>query len=445
MILFCLSLWVQDDPQMDLVESMSVEYVMLDVFAHNPDGSPVVDLQASDFRLKEDKKDIKFEIFQVVDYRFAPPQQEFAKMQEEADPDNPVQVFPQTFILVLEFSMADTNQVRSTVEELKQYFQTAQVRPNVNFFVVSLEHGRITSDFTNQPSVVYQQLLEYEKKLIMNPGGNLMVNRETKLSFLESELNDCTRFITGFNSGGGDVFGAENDASKTREYNDCITLAHDRFLNMHAAHTKGILAALESLTMAFARVPGMKSIYFVSPGFSLRPGSEAASLTRSYADRMKAGSYVSSNQSQGAAPTPAHIATSNLTREFMRIAHAATANRMVFHTFRSGGQTSLHRMGADGGVAGLNEDTSLHFDAFSEEMNKGLSYLAETTGGEFVPESPLGPSLQRVLDNHSLHYVLGYPKPSGRKKFRSIKVTCNREDVKLSYRSGYYPDPKKAK
>ena len=96
-------------------------------------------------------------------------------------------------------------------------------------------------------------------------------------------------------------------------------------------------------------------------------------------------------------------------------------------------------------MAGLNEDTSLHFDAFSEEMNKGLSYLAETTGGEFVPESPLGPSLQRVLDNHSLHYVLGYPKPSGRKKFRSIKVTCNREDVKLSYRSGYYPDPKKAK
>lgn len=433
-----------DEPQVDVLDSMKVEYVLLDVFAHDADGHLIDDLTRDDFEIREGRKSVQIDLFDTVDYRFAPPPIELEKIKEEAGPDAQIQVHPQTFILVLEFSTAQVNQIRETMAELKAFFGELQVRPNVNFFLLSLDHGKISQNFTNQPAIVLQDLVAYEQRVMKDPGGNLIFTNQTKLSYLESELNDCLRYITGY-SDSGNVFEPQNSGSKVREYNNCITAAHDRFMNLHASHTDGILKSLEQLIAVIAGLPGMKSMYLVSPGFSLRPGNEGSALTRSYADRIKSGTYTPSNQGQSEAATPANISTVNFTNQFNRVAHAAMANRIIFHSFRFGGQNQFDRMGADHGDGGLSEDSSMFFGLFSEEMNRGLRQLSETTGGRFVPESALGPSLDRVLNDHSFHYVIGYPKPSGRKRFRKITVDCKREGVVLSYRSGYFDDPKKAK
>ncbi len=439
-----LLLWsnfIDDVP--DVIDSMKVEYVLIDVFAHDREGTPVFDLTKEDFEVKEGRKNVDIELFDTVDYRFAPSPQEFQALRQEAESPDEVQVHPQTVILVLEFGTAEINQIRSTMDQLTSYFKDLKVRPNVNFYAISLDHGQITLDFTNQPQSVYQSLVSYEEKVMKDPGGNLMMTRETKLGYLETQLNDCLRHITGAQDA-DNVF-LEVGGSKVREYNDCITAAHDQFMNLQAHQSKNVLKALERLSAAFVRVPGMKSMYFISPGFTLKPGREAASLSQSYADRFKSGTFTSSNQSQDTPPSPARISSSNLTNEFRRIIHAATANRLVFHTFRFGGQNSFDRLGADQGVAGLNEDTAFHFDIFSEEMNQGLSHLSSTTGGSFMPEGSLAVQIQKVIDGHSFHYVVGYNKPKGSKRFRNVTIKCKRDGVNLSHRSGYFPDPKKAK
>ncbi len=439
-------LW-DGDKEADVLEAMTVEYVMLDVFAHDKDGHPITDLSKDDFVVKEGRKEVKIGLFDTVDYRFAPSPAEFEKMKEEAKDkpeDEQPMVYPQTFIIVLAFATAEVNQIRLAMTELKDFFRDLEVRPNVNFLVISLDHGQVTPSFMNNPKDVLAYVEAYEEQVMKSPGGNLMFTRQTKLSYLEAELNDCLKFITGdFDNSGG--FQAANDNSKVAEYYTCITSAHDQFINIQTANTDGVLKSLEGLIAGFAKVPGLKSMYFVSPGFSMRPGEEAAALSRSYADRFKSGSYQSSNNDGGAPPSPPSIGRNNMTNEFRRVVHAATSNRIVFHTFRFGGQSSFDRMGADGGVGGLNEDTSIHFDTFSEGMNQGLGHLSDTTGGRFTPATTLGPAFQRVFDDHSFHYILGYDKPSGSKRYRTIKVECIRDGVRLSHRGGYYPDPKKAK
>ena len=71
-----------------------------------------------------------------------------------------------------------------------------------------------------------------------------------------------------------------------------------------------------------------------------------------------------------------------------------------------------------------------------------LTTMAEDTGGRaFFDSNSFGDVFQRVVDDTSAYYVLGYSSsnPARDGRFRRIKVRlAKRSDLKLEYRSGYY-------
>jgi len=83
---------------------------------------------------------------------------------------------------------------------------------------------------------------------------------------------------------------------------------------------------------------------------------------------------------------------------------------------------------------------SSRFDQMAASQD-ALASLAEDTGGRaFFDQNDFDSVFDRVVADTSAYYVLGYTSTSpGRDgRFRRIRVTCRRPDVKLEYRAGYY-------
>jgi VWFA-related protein len=70
-----------------------------------------------------------------------------------------------------------------------------------------------------------------------------------------------------------------------------------------------------------------------------------------------------------------------------------------------------------------------------------LATMAEDTGGRaFFDANSFGQVFDRVVNDTSVYYVLGYTSTNANRdgRFRRIKVKVRRSDVKVEYRSGYY-------
>jgi VWFA-related protein len=96
---------------------------------------------------------------------------------------------------------------------------------------------------------------------------------------------------------------------------------------------------------------------------------------------------------------------------------------------------SLRGTGAFNG-AGLQNNFDANFN--SQEV---MSTLSTDTGGKaFFDSNDFSPAFQRVQNDTSAYYVLGFrsldPRRDGR--YRKLQVKLNRNDIKLEYRQGYY-------
>ena len=70
-----------------------------------------------------------------------------------------------------------------------------------------------------------------------------------------------------------------------------------------------------------------------------------------------------------------------------------------------------------------------------------LTTMAEDTGGRaFFDSNTFGQVFDKVVNDTSAYYVLGYSSSNAARdgRFRRIKVRMKRSDLKLEYRSGYY-------
>jgi len=72
-----------------------------------------------------------------------------------------------------------------------------------------------------------------------------------------------------------------------------------------------------------------------------------------------------------------------------------------------------------------------------------LASLAKDTGGKaFLDTNDFAPVFERVVQDSSAYYVLGYTStnPAQDGRFRRVRVKLTRPDLKVEHRSGYYSD-----
>jgi VWFA-related protein len=96
---------------------------------------------------------------------------------------------------------------------------------------------------------------------------------------------------------------------------------------------------------------------------------------------------------------------------------------------------SIRGQSAFSGQSTLNQYTSL------STTQETLTSMAEDTGGRaFFDSNSFGQVFDKVVNDTSAYYVLGYSSTNAARdgRFRRIKVRLKHGDYKLEYRSGYY-------
>ncbi len=437
--LLLLALTCFQEAKIKVDESLQVGYIMLDVTVGDSHGRPVTDLVADDFVVRENKKKIKVEVFQTLDFR--PPGEGGPLVDPNEDP------IQQTLILLLDLAATNPETALKTFSQLEAFLE-ARHPSSLQIFIFSLDMGAITPSFTTDPSQALDDLILFQDKFFKNP-RNLVRKKAFNLATLETELASCLS-RTRSAPGSEHVQGAGMIGT-------CLENAHDVFTTHQAIRTRKVLKVIGRLMSFLSRVDGLKSMYLVSPGFSLNAGESSARLVQAYRsqDGSVSGKSPFSNRGLNAnlgnnpeedsdfsnlfarIPSQLTLSTQSLVKEYQRITQLALASRVVFHTF---GLSRQYRADRKASSVARAINVAHVYVTFSEEMGGGLSHLAHHTGGAFVMTNNPFTEIEKTLDKFRFYYVLGYVVPKGKKKkYRRIRVECKRPGVTLIHRTGYTP------
>jgi len=235
---------------------------------------------------------------------------------------------------------------------------------------------------------------------------SLATNMHVDLDFTDDKAK-LVAALSGYRSGQGQGFenGATGSAEGAAETSGAFSV-DDTDFNTFSADRK--LLALQSLMQALGKLPQKKSLIYFSNGINQSGVDNQSALRATTAAAVKANVSIYSLDIRG------------------------------LEAFPPGGEAqaaSLHGQSAYSGQSILSD---LSGNAASQDT---LATLSTDTGGKaFFDSNDFGAVFAQVQKDSSVYYVLGFtsnnPLKDGR--FRRLKVTANRPDVKLDFRSGYY-------
>lgn len=213
--------------------------------------------------------------------------------------------------------------------------------------------------------------------------------------------------LTSYNSGEGQGFdnGATGSAEGAAETSGSFT-EDDTDLNTFTADRK--LLAIQSLMQALGKLPQKKSVIYFSNGITQSGVDNQSALRAATAATVKSNASIYSLDVRG------------------------------LQAFPPGGEAqnaSLHGQSAYTGASTLND---LNGNAASQDTLATLS--ADTGGKAFFDSNDFSGIFSQVQKDSSVYYVLGFTSnnPAKDGRFRHLKVTVNRPDLRLDFRSGYY-------
>jgi len=384
-------------------ERVRVDYVLVEVVARDGRDRLVTDLTLDDFILRDAGKKIALESLDILDLRGgdAPPTAAAA-----LDPDLP-RLRGSRVLLAVDFQFADHRGVNETFRQLKEYLEATAEHPDLSYFLYSLEGGALMENFATDPAVAVEALSAYRNRYNERRQGLRRDDQIGDIHELETRFDMCR--------GPGAAV--------------CIRSALRSFLDYQTARTETVMRELEALIARFPDNESFHSIVFISPGFSLHPGSAGVQLAAHFLGQGD-GTSLASRISGG---LPSTLSFENRMDE---VVQACARNRVVFHGFDIfNADTALNRR-VDVSRSGAPSGAILSsYDSYQRELQRGMQDLARDTGGVFQVYLD---KMRPVLEGDRFVYVLGYTRPPGADgEFRKIKVKCKRSGVRLRHRRGY--------
>jgi VWFA-related protein len=209
----------------------------------------------------------------------------------------------------------------------------------------------------------------------------------------------------GANNAAGFADGTTGDAEDTPDNGNAFT-ADDTEFNIF--NTDRRLDALQTLADQLGGIEQKKSVIYFSSGMSQQGQDNQVQLRRTVDRANRANVSIYAADMRGLqALVPGGDATQGSRRGTSPFSGASTRNQ---------------------------------FDSQAATQDT-LTTMAEDTGGRaFFDSNTFGQVFDRVVNDTSAYYVLGYSStnPARDGRFRRIKVRLKRADLKLEYRSGYY-------
>ncbi|MFI5091836.1 MAG: VWA domain-containing protein [Candidatus Acidiferrales bacterium] len=235
---------------------------------------------------------------------------------------------------------------------------------------------------------------------------SLGTSMHVDLDFTEDKAKILS-VLSSYSSGSGEGFapGDTGSAEGTAETGGSFT-PDDTDYNTFSADWK--LLALQSTMDALGKIQQKKSLIYFSNGIS-QTGTDNQSALRS--------------------------TTASAVKNNVSIYPADVRGLQAFPPGGEAQSASLHGQSAYNGAAVLNDISG---NAASQET---LSTLAADTGGKaFFDTNDFSGVFSQVQKDTSAYYVLGFTSTNRLKdgRYRRLRVTLNRPDVKLEFRPGYY-------
>ena len=217
-------------------------------------------------------------------------------------------------------------------------------------------------------------------------------------------LGDAIDAYGGAN-GAGFENGTTGDPEDTSDNGNAFT-ADDTEFNIF--NTDRRLDALQTLSDELSGIEQKKSVIYFSSGMSQQGTDNQVELRRTVDRANRANVSIYAADMRGLqAQVPGGDATQGSRRGTSAFSGATVTNQFS--------------------QAAATQDT--------------LTTMAEDTGGRaFFDSNSFGAVFDKVVNDTSAYYVLGYSStnPARDGRFRRIRVRLKRQDLKLEYRSGYY-------
>ena len=427
---FLLWLWgTNQDIEFTVDESLRVEYIMLDIVARTKKGELVTDLKPSDFVVKDNRKKMQPDVFQILDYR---------QGQAVDDDGDAIPLPTRQFILALDTESAQYQEGLEAFAQLREFIKGLGEDYPYTIKIISLERDSLKPEFVDNSAAALAEIdalearfkrfnkpytppdYEQHSDMILFGGGDRRVDLNKRghanFSQIEEAVNHLAQLEKAF---------IECERRFGRGAANCIRDTLQEFMFQQENRSNRVFSELERLAYKFEDVEGLKTLLFVSAGFAFNVNATPYEL---------AAIYMGQPDRRGSLDQPGMLF---MTKPFQRVAHACTKNRVIFHTFNifdddAGLHHSISRGARDNRVFRV-------YKGYGYEMSEGLRGLAKESGGQYFDRKDLGPALKQALEQDQFFYVLGYPAPGGRQgKFHRIKVKVKRKGVVLSYRRGYF-------
>lgn len=426
------TLWFQSvDNELVVQERFRVDFVRLDLLAIDRDGNPVTDLKPDELVIKENGKTITLELFDTVDYReyfaTAPAEGTATEVGAPGVPERPV---PQ-YIFALDLESIPLVEMRKTFSQLRETLSEGSFPEAANYLLYSMESGVISEGFVKGYKALIADLNLFEDRMTSRyeeeinnrthttgqsfRGSGRAATGPRDLEGLESHVESC-------------MVGIRNPSPSPEAVRDamvCVSDALSAYQEQETNAVRRIIGEIEALTYRFQENEGLKTLFLVSPGFSLYPGREGLGLAE----------YLTS----GYFPLGSQVGLNSMEEEFRKVTHACIRNRVVFHTMDIYGVVDEVRSVHSRFFHGKNPRTQNFYRDYLNSYTTGLTTLAKESGGFHLRAPSLVDSLSKVMPRLQFSYLLGYPSPEGKPgKFRDIKIKCKRKGVELHYRQGYF-------
>lgn len=358
---------------------VSTELVLVNVVARDKKGNPVRDLKRDDFTLLEDGKKQQISTF------------DFEDVDQLAATAGPT------------ISGAAAGKLLHSTKKAPATLDARDRRLMVLFFDFSaMQPEEIDRSVDAARKFVTTKLQPADLIAIVSLATNMHVDcdftddRDKLSSVLEAYTSSQGQ---GFDNGltGSSEGAAETGGSYTEDDTDLNTFTADRKL-----------LAIQSLVQVLGKIPQKKSIVYFSNGITQSGVDNQSALRAATAAAVKANTSIYSLDIRG------------------------------LQAFPPGGEAqnaSLHGQSAYTGASVLND---LNGNAGSQDTLATLS--ADTGGKAFFDSNDFSGVFSQVQRDSSVYYVLGFTSgnPSKDGKFRRLKVSVNRPDLKLDFRAGYF-------
>jgi VWFA-related protein len=374
--------FAQEPPKPQVAQTpiqVSTELVLVNVVARDKKGNPVRDLKREDFALYEDGKKQQISTFDFEDVD---------QLTAGAEPT---------------ISGAAPGTLLRSTKKAPPTLDARDRRLMVLFFDFSaMEPEEIDRAVDAAKKFVRVQLKSADLVALVSLATNMHVD----LDFTD-DRDKLSSALSNYTASEGQGFdnGSTGSAEGTPESGGSYT-EDDTDLNTFTADRK--LLAIQSLVTVLGKLPQKKSIVFFSNGITQTGVDNQSALRAATAAAVKANTSIYSLDIRG------------------------------LQAFPPGGEAqnaSLHGQSAYTGASILND---LNGNAASQDTLATLS--ADTGGKAFFDSNDFNAVFTQVQKDSSVYYVLGFTSSNPAKdgKYRRLKVTLNRPDLKLDFRSGYY-------